>query len=310
MFMATDQRQTTTGDIVATILDAAGRVTQLSLDYDADRQLLWMTIRPEPKPIFTYTLLESISKVQKAIIALWGKDPATCPIRFLAYRSTGPVFTLGGDLEFYLDCLARGDIGSLRHYARLSAEGVINNMTGLQGLLITIATVHGKGLGGGIDASLSCNIMVAEEQATLGYPEIAFNHFPILAAPVLSRRIGAFRAQQLLMDGEEHTARQFHALGLLDAVVESGDGEHWVRRYSKSALASHGARRTLFGDFLMRGGDPAAEMHAAADLWANYIFAMKPTDIAKLQRIALMQDKMLIRLYRDDRAGASVAAAF
>ena len=105
------------------ILAEAGKVSQLQLEFDAQRSLLWMTIKPEPKPIFTLQLLENISKVQRAIIALWGHDRAACPIRFLAYRSTGPIFTLGGDLEFYLDCLAKGDLEGLKHYARLSPKG-------------------------------------------------------------------------------------------------------------------------------------------------------------------------------------------
>ena len=285
-------------ETVALIMRKAGPTQQLSLDYEPALRLMWMTIRPEPKPIFTYDLLESINKVQRAIVDLWSDDPANCPIRFMAYRSVGPIFTLGGDLEFYLDCLARGDLGGLRDYARLSAEGVIHNMTGLNGLAISIATVSGKGLGGGIDASRSCNIMVAEEQATLGYPEVVFNHFPILAAPILSRRIGGFKAQQLLMEGGEFSASDFYDRGLLDAVVPNGTGEDWVRKYAKDNAASHGARVALFNDFLHRGGDAVEEVNAAAEHWANYMFSMKPTDIARLQKIALMQDRMLLRLYR------------
>ena len=288
-----------TNDVVVRILQRAATVTQLSLEFDEARSLLWMTIRPEPKPIFTLQLLESIHRVQGAIISLWGQDRVNCPVKFIAYRSTGPIFTLGGDLEFYLECLAKGDLGGLRDYARLSAEGVINNITGLGGLAISIATVHGKGLGGGIDASRSCNVMIAEEQATLGYPEIAFNHFPILAAPILKRRIGPQRAQEFLMRGEEYSAHGFEQLGLLDAVVARDTGEDWVRNFAKSNLATHGARLTLFAYFVRAGGDVEREMREAGEVWANYMFTMKPTDIAKLQRIAMMQDRMLARLYRE-----------
>ena len=276
----------------------AGHTPQLSLEYEPALQLMWMTIRPEPKPIFTYDLLESINKIQRTIVDLWGRDPDSSPIKFMAYRSVGPIFTLGGDLEFYLDCLAKGDLAGLQDYARLSAAGVIHNMTGLKGIAITLATVHGKGLGGGIDASRSCNVMVAEEQATLGYPEVVFNHFPILAAPILSRRIGRFKAQQLLMAGGEMTAREFYERDILDAVVPNGTGEDWVRKYAKDNAMSHGARVALFNDFLHRGGDAIEEVNASADHWADYMYSMKPTDIARLQKIAQMQDKMLLRLYR------------
>ena len=290
--------ETTAEDVVGLIVKKAGHTAQLSLEYEPELQLMWMTIRPEPKPIFTYELLESIHKVQRAIVDLWGREPDKSPIKFMAYRSVGRVFTLGGDLEFYLDCLARGDIGGLRDYARLSAEGAIHNMTGLHGIAVSLATVHAKGLGGGIDASRSCNVMIAEEQATLGYPEVVFNHFPILAAPILGRRIGSFKAQQLLMEGREMSAREFYERDLLDAVVPNGTGEDWVRRYAKDNALSQGARVSLFNDFLHRGGDAITELHAAGKLWADYIYAMKPTDIARLQKIAMMQDRMLARFYR------------
>jgi DSF synthase len=281
------------------IQETAGHTPQVSIEFEAELGLLWLTFRPEPKPVFTHEMLVSAHKIQTAIAGIWGQNPQACPVKFLAFRGVGPIFTLGGDLDFYLDCLSIADREALAAYAHASAAGVLANMSGLDGLVTTLSTVHAKALGGGIDAPRSCHVMIAEEQATLGYPEIAFNHFPIVAAPILSRRVGALAAQQLLMTGREMTAREFFDYGLLDSVVPKQTGEDWIRRYAKANLPSHGARTTLFHDFFKRSGDVAGDLYAAADLWVDYIMKMKPADISKLQRIARMQDRMLLRLYRE-----------
>src|SRR5689334_8490090 len=91
--------------VVDQIRNETGRLAQVKLSYEADLKILWLTINPEPKPVFTLQVLQSVVAVQRAIIKLWGgpRGYETCPVRFLAYRGEGPVFTLGGDLDFYLD---------------------------------------------------------------------------------------------------------------------------------------------------------------------------------------------------------------
>jgi DSF synthase len=168
---------------------------QISLEYEEDTSLLWITLRPEPKPIFTLGLIESVHRVQSSLSQFGSMDSG--PL-YLAYRTSGPFFSMGGDLDYYLDCLAKNDRSGLRRYARLAADVVWNNMSGINGRIVTLATVAGKALGGGIDPARACNVMIAEEAATFCYPEVNYNHFPITATPVLCRRVPALVAQQIL----------------------------------------------------------------------------------------------------------------
>ena len=112
-------------DVIDAIRYKAGFLPEVELAYEAAIKTLWETIRPELKPVFTLQLLDSLVKIQSAIFALWGAPDQyhRAPVRFLAFRGTGPFFTLGGDLDFYLDCLAKNDRAALSEYARLSAEG-------------------------------------------------------------------------------------------------------------------------------------------------------------------------------------------
>lgn len=286
--------------VVEMIQHQAGPLPQVALHYEAPIQTLWLTIRPEPKPVFTLTLLDSLVKIQTAIAALWGAPHQyhAAPVRFLAFRGDGPFFTLGGDLDFYLDCLAKNDHAALAEYARLSAEGAIWNASGLNGLVVTLSTVHAKAIGGGIDAARSCNLMVAEEAASFVYPEIKFNHFPITAVAILSRRMGADAARHLLLSGEELSAEAFMAVGGLEAVVPPGQGEGWIRRYCTEAKSNHAARVALFSAFNRRAGDLRQELKHLGEDWATCMLRLTPAEISKLQRIASAQERMLARAYQ------------
>ncbi|MHB8886674.1 MAG: crotonase/enoyl-CoA hydratase family protein [Methylovirgula sp.] len=289
----------------AEVLDAlahkAGPLPQLKLEYEAAVKTLWVTIAPEPKPVFTFDLVDSVARLQKAIVDLWGPDRhVRSPIHYFAYRASGQIFTMGGDLDFYLDCIAKGDRSTLREYARLSIEGVLGNASSISGSAITMATIEGKGIGGGIDAPLSCNMVIAEEQASFTYPEVKFNHFPITAVAVLSRRIGARAAHKLLATAAELSASEFAAIGALDAVVSTGQGEAWLRKYATETMPMHGARLGLFSAFHRRRAEEfKAELQAMAEAWSDYMLRLTPMEISRLQRISTGQERMLQHLYAE-----------
>ena len=287
-------------DVIDAIRYKAGFLPEVELAYEAAIKTLWVTIRPELKPVFTLQLLDSLVKIQSAIFALWGAPDQyhRAPVRFLAFRGTGPFFTLGGDLDFYLDCLAKNDRAALSEYARLSAEGAIWNSGGLNGLVVTLSTIHAKAIGGGIDAPRSCNVMIAEEQASFVYPEIKFNHFPITAVAILSRRMGPRAAEKLLMSGEEMSAQAFMEAEGLEAVVPTGTGEAWIRKYCADALPIHAAKTALFAAFNRRAGDLREELAHLGQIWADCMLRLSPSAISKLQRIAQTQDRMLARVYQ------------
>jgi DSF synthase len=286
--------------VIDAITRQAGFLPEVQLAYEPQTKLLWVTIRPELKPVFTLQLLESLGKIQQAIMALWGgpEQYHAAPVRFLAFRGVGPFFTLGGDLDFYLDCLAKNDRAALMEYARLSIAGAVANASGLNGLVVTLSTIHAKAIGGGIDAPRSCNIMIAEEQASFVYPEIKFNHFPITAVAILSRRMGPRAAENMLLSGEEMSASAFMEAGGLEAVVPAGTGENWIRKYAADSLSVHAAKTALFSAFNRRAGDLKAELEHLGEIWTNCMLRLDPSAISKLQRIAQTQDRMLARVYQ------------
>lgn len=296
-----DNPAPTAEEVLSAIRAIAGSLPQVELAYEANIRTLWITLKPEPKPVFTLPIIASVRKVQRSIMKLWG-EASESPIMFFAYRGVGPVFSLGGDLDFYLDCLATNDRAGLQQYADLAVEVISLNSSGLNGMVVSLAAVHGKALGGGIDPARACNIMIGEQSASFSYPEINYNHFPISAVPILSRHTGSIEAERILMSGEEYTAQEFCERGALDAVVPDGTGDDWIRGYAKRNLPTHRARVALFGAFSRRAGNLAADLAEASDTWVNHIMRLRPLEISKLQRIAQAQERMLTRMTRRDPA--------
>jgi DSF synthase len=286
-------------DVLGAIRAVAGPLPQIDLAYEPKVRLLWITLKPEPKPVFNVPVISSVRKVQDAVMRLWSDAPEG-PVLFLAYRGVGPVFSLGGDLDFYLDCLAANNRAGLLNYAKLATDVISLNTNGLRGMVITLATIHGKALGGGIDPARACNVLVAEERASFGYPEINYNHFPISAVPILSRHTGLIEAERILTLGLDYTASEFQARGVLDAVVPNGTGEEWIHNYATRSLPTHRARVALIAEFNRRAGDLQSELAEAVEIWVNHFMKLKPIEISKLQRVAQIQERMLSRLSRPE----------
>ena len=85
--------------------------------------------------------------------------------------------------------------------------------------LPTVAVVHGAALGGGCELALSCDVVIAGTEATLGQPEIAVGVFPPPAAVLFPRLCGLAAAKELLMTGRIIDAGEAERLGLISKVA-------------------------------------------------------------------------------------------
>ena len=89
----------------------------------------------------------------------------------------------------------------------------------------TIAAVNGAARGGGMTLAVSCDIVLAAENATFGYPEIDLGVLPTIHFVHLPRIIGRHRAFELLFTGRTFDAKQAAALGLVNRVVPDAEQE-------------------------------------------------------------------------------------
>ena len=87
----------------------------------------------------------------------------------------------------------------------------------------TIASVFGYALGGGFELALSCDLIVAAEDAQFGLPEVRVGIVPGGGGTqLLARRVGPARAKELIFTGKRIQAETALDLGLVTAVVPRG----------------------------------------------------------------------------------------
>ena len=89
----------------------------------------------------------------------------------------------------------------------------------------SIAAVNGAARGGGMTLAVSCDIIVAAESATFGYPEIDLGVLPAIHFVHLPRIIGRHRAFELLFTGHPFDAERAAALGVINRVVPDAELE-------------------------------------------------------------------------------------
>ena len=83
-----------------------------------------------------------------------------------------------------------------------------------------IAAVNGFAMGGGFETALSCDILIASENAKFALPEVKVGFFAAASGVQrLSRYIGRLAAQELLFTGRTISAQEALALGCVNEVV-------------------------------------------------------------------------------------------
>jgi cyclohexa-1,5-dienecarbonyl-CoA hydratase len=84
---------------------------------------------------------------------------------------------------------------------------------------VTVAAVHGFCLGGGFELVQMCDLVIAEEHAQFGQPEIKLGQAAPIGLILLPYLTGYRKAAELLLTGRTLSAAEAQALGLVNHVV-------------------------------------------------------------------------------------------
>jgi methylglutaconyl-CoA hydratase len=165
----------------------------------------------------------TIHELGGAFTAAEGSDR----IRVILLRGEGPDFCAGADLAEMEKMAASADpLENLRDAAGLGALFV--RMRRLRKPII--AAVHGHALAGGAGLATACDLVVAADDATFGYPEVRLGFVPAMVMALLRRSLGEKRAFELIATGEPISAERAVALGLANRVFPA-------ERFPEASLA-------------------------------------------------------------------------
>ena len=198
--------------------------------------ICWSMIAENGPQRMTMPLLSSLQDEQSRFVDGWARGDR---VAYHGFGSRSPrVFSLGGDLRGFVRAARQRDRAWLKAYAHL-AVNVIHGFIGGYGLPVrTIALVQGLALGGGFEAALSANIIVAERQAVFSFPETRFGLFPGMGAwQLLCLRLSPRQAEDLIASGRRYSAEELYRIGVVDVLAEQGQGMEAVRRYVQSEQA-------------------------------------------------------------------------
>ena len=131
------------------------------------------------------------------------------------------------------DFCSGADLAALQKIANASYEENLEDARSLGELykLIravrqpVIAAVKGRALAGGCGLAMACDLIVAEANAKFGFPEVKIGFVPAMVAAIVQRNMSERRAFTTLTLGEEMSAQDLFAAGIVHAVADEADFE-------------------------------------------------------------------------------------
>lgn len=171
-------------------------------------------------------------------------------LKAVVLGSQGPHFCFGASIEEHLPGAIGEALRRLREVLRRLLEAPAP----------TIAAVRGQCLGGGLELVLACDLILAEQGAQLGCPEIKLGVFPPAAAAFLPPRVGAGPAARCVLTGESVGVDEALAMGLVSHRAEEGGLEAALEALLEESFVPRSAAA-------LRHGCAAARRPALRALW-------------------------------------------
>jgi enoyl-CoA hydratase/carnithine racemase len=170
-------------------------------------------------------------------------------VRAVVIRSAHKVFCAGLDLD-----IIRGKRGT---DAKLFLEKLYFALNDVQYRMgkPTIAAIDGPARAGGMTIAISCDMIIAGDGSTFGYPEIDVGLIPALHFVQLPRLVGKHQAFGPLFLGEPFDAATAFRMGLLSEVVPKGTALDRAREVARRLAAKSPIVMKIGRDAFMRAVD-------------------------------------------------------
>jgi DSF synthase len=267
----------------------------LSIYGDANGEALYVSMNVQPRPCMTWSVIQDFLHFQSQFVKAIRSD-AQRP-RCLVYSSQTPgIFSLGGDLRLFQAATASQDRAGLTRYIEDCASA-LHNLASTPDT-VTISLLEGDALGAGLETALASDVVIAERGIRSGFPEALFNLIPGAGGYfLLARRIGPTAAERIIREGAVHDSEELYARGLVDILVDKGEGRHAVRDLLSSQARSWNSFKAL--QLVKRCHSPItrALLSANAEIWVNAVMNLTDRDRRLMKRLIQAQEK---------RAGSAV----
>lgn len=189
-------------------------------------------------------------QLAREVIDAYQRAKADDAARAVILTSALPeVFSAGLDLKLALDF----DGAALRRFIEVFYYEMHEALYRLGKPVI--AAVNGHARAAGITWAVSCDLVIAAEEAKMGYPEIDVGLLPAMHLVHLPRIAGRHRAAQLLFTGDIVSAAEMKDLGVVNEVVPRAEVLPRARALARRLAAKSPVAMKLLRDAFMRAND-------------------------------------------------------
>ncbi|MGB0714646.1 MAG: enoyl-CoA hydratase/isomerase family protein [Phycisphaerae bacterium] len=183
--------------------------TQIHLEISGESASI--TLRTEDGPNVMSSAV--LKELQSALADIRGSKG----VRWTVVRGEGKVFVAGADIKE----MANYGPDEARAYGQLG-QSVLKDLATLP--CVTVASINGAALGGGLELALACDFRLAVRTAKVGLPETSLGLIPGWSGiPRLTKLVGEAAAKRLFFSALPIPAEDGVAMGLIDEVVNSAD---------------------------------------------------------------------------------------
>jgi DSF synthase len=270
--------------------------SQYQTEFEPATGTLWAYFNPKDgAPCYSLGLLNDILEHDQRMMDNQCRvdvDGIAFPVHNYVTASRIPgVFNVGGDLALFVMLIKARDRAALANYAKLCIDNIYPRTQAFFSPTLTkIALVQGDALGGGFECALASDVIVAEESAQMGMPEILFNLFPGMGAcSLLARRIGLRAAEELILSGKVLPATEMHKLGIVDVLATDGQGETAVRNWIAKNAKRRNGMQAVFRARQFIHPVTREELDGIVNLWVDAALRLGERDLKMMQRLVRAQ---------------------
>lgn len=279
---------------------------QLVTEFNEEEGVMWCFMNPHPRPCFNENILNDLNRFLQVVRNNISSDihSGKVPlIKYVVFGSYRPgIFSLGGDLGLFVDCIRQNNREKLSNYMQLSIEVMYGIFTNMDVPMTTISLIRGNALGAGFEGALSCDYIISQEEVQLGFPEVLFNMFPGMGAySFLARRLDPTRVERMILGGRIYSAKELFEMGLIDVLFMDSDGVDEVYAFIKKLKKNDNTRKAILE--IRNRVNPVTfkEMLDIGEIWVDSAMRLTERELKTMARLMRSQDKIAKTLSQTEK---------
>lgn len=217
-------------------------MSEFPVKYRASNHIAVVTLdRPESRNALNSALVDGL-------LGAFDRADADPEVRVIVLTGTDPVFCAGADLKEMSTTLTEDQEARVELSTRLYQRA-------RQSTKPVIGAINGHALAGGFGLAMSCDLLIASEDAEFGLPESQRGLVAALVMVSLSRLVSPRQAMDLLLTGRRISAAEAQRFGLVNTIVPKRDVHDAAMQLADSLTALEPTALALTKDLFYRVAD-------------------------------------------------------